>query len=56
VTVHYVREGNEMVASRVVVRRVVQPAPTVVEKRSTDHDYDEEGPKRTTMTTTTRTS
>jgi hypothetical protein len=42
VTVHYVREGDELVASRVIVHRavqpattVVQPAPTVVEKRST---------------------
>ena len=45
VTVQYVQEGNEMVASRVVVRRTtaVQPAPTVVEKRAT-----------TTTTTTTK--
>jgi hypothetical protein len=35
VTVHYIREGNDMIASRVVVHRAVQPAPTVVEKRST---------------------
>ena len=35
VTVHYVREGDEMVASRVVVHKTVQPAPAVVEKRST---------------------
>jgi CRISPR/Cas system-associated exonuclease Cas4 (RecB family) len=42
VTVHYVREGDELVASRVVVHRTVAPAPAVVEKRST-----------TTTTTTT---
>ncbi len=38
VTVHYVKEGNDMVASRVVVRKTttaVQPAPAVVEKRAT---------------------
>ena len=38
VTVHYVREGDQMVASRVVVHRTVQAAPAapaVVEKHTT---------------------
>ena len=37
VTVHYVREGDQLVASRVIVRKAVAPAPvpSVVEKKTT---------------------
>lgn len=34
VTVHYVREGDDLVASRVIVRKV-EAAPTVIEKNTT---------------------
>jgi hypothetical protein len=37
VTVHYVREGDALVASRVIVRKTVTtaPAPAVIEKKTT---------------------
>jgi len=39
VTVHYVREGDQLVASRVIVRKATvvapAPAPTVIEKKTT---------------------
>jgi hypothetical protein len=35
VTVHYVREGDELIASKVIVRRVATPTPTVIEKKTT---------------------
>ena len=35
VTVHYVREGDELIASKVIVRKVALPAPTVIEKTTT---------------------
>jgi hypothetical protein len=44
VTVHYVREGNELFASKVIVQKVASPAPTVIEKKTT-----------TTTTTTKKT-
>jgi hypothetical protein len=48
VTVHYVREGDQLVASRVIVRKAVAPAPSVIEKKTTttttttDKDDDDE--------------
>jgi hypothetical protein len=35
VTVHYVREGNDLFASKVIVQKVAAPAPTVIEKSTT---------------------
>jgi hypothetical protein len=35
VTVHYVREGNDLMASKVIVRRVAVPEPAVIEKTTT---------------------
>lgn len=37
VTVHYVREGDQLVASKVIVRKAVTvaPAPAVIEKKTT---------------------
>ena len=35
VTVHYSRVGDQMVASRVIVRRAVVPAAPVIEKKTT---------------------
>jgi hypothetical protein len=36
VTVYYVREGNDLIASKVIVRKTaVAPAPTVIEKNTT---------------------
>ena len=48
VTVYYVREGDQLVASRVIVRKAVAPAPSVIEKKTTttttktDKDDDDE--------------
>src|SRR5580692_5843760 len=41
VTVHYVKEGDRVVARRVIVHRVVKAAPAIIEE------------KKTTTTTTT---
>lgn len=55
VTVHYVKEGDRLVANRVIVRRTTTKSPAVVEEKRTTTAAPAAIEERKTTTTTTTT-